>query len=43
MTRQYLPSLLRASVLTLVLSCLSMLLAIAAGMGLAIGASTAAR
>ncbi|HEX5071252.1 MAG TPA: ABC transporter permease subunit [Vicinamibacterales bacterium] len=37
MTRRYLPSFLTASAMTLVLSCLSMALAIAVGMGLAIG------
>lgn len=35
-TRRYLPSLLRAAVITLVLSCLAMALAIAGGIGLAV-------
>jgi polar amino acid transport system substrate-binding protein len=36
MSRRYLPSLLRAAVITLVLSCLSMALAIAGGIGIAV-------
>ena len=41
--RRYLPSLLRASVVTIVLSCLSMALAVALGMGIATGRVYGAR